>query len=63
MYVAYRTHISALLGEVVGAERAPYLADVLLGALGPDFVLYQRQGLGLAQDELSDGWTQLIEAL
>ena len=63
VYVAYRTHVSALLGEVVGAARAPYLADVLLGALDPDFVLYQRHGLGLAQDELSDGWTQLIESL
>ena len=63
VYVAYRTHISALLGEVVGAARASYLADLLLGALDPDFVLYQRQGLRLTQDELSDGWTQLIESL
>ena len=63
VYVAYRTHVSALLDEIVGAERAPYLADVLLGALDPDFVLYQRHVLGLAQDEVRDGWSQLIESL
>ena len=63
VYVAYRTHVSTLLDQIVGTERAPYLADVLLGALDPDFVLYQRQGVGLTQAELSDGWTQLIESL
>lgn len=63
VYLAYRTHVIALLGDVVGAERAPYLADVVLAALDPDLVMYQRRVLGLAQDELSDGWTQLVESL
>jgi AcrR family transcriptional regulator len=63
VYLAYRTHVIALLTELIGEERAPYLADVLLAALDPDLVLYQRSLLGLSTDELSEEWAQLIDSL
>jgi len=63
VYVTYRTHLVALLTEQVGERRAPYLADVLLAALDPDFVIYQRQVLGLSTGELERGWAQLINSL
>ncbi len=63
VYVAYRTHLAALLTELVGVHRALYLADVLLAALDPDFVLYQRRVIGLSSDELKQGWARLIALL
>jgi AcrR family transcriptional regulator len=63
VYLAYRTHVLALLAELVGEERGRYLADVLLGALDPDLVLYQREVLGLSTDQLREGWAQLIASL
>jgi AcrR family transcriptional regulator len=63
VYIAYRTHVQMLLTELIGRERAPYLADVLLAALDPDLVLYQRSLLGLSTDELRDEWAQLIDSL
>ncbi len=63
VYITYRTHLVALLIELVGEQRAPYLADVLLAALDPDLVMYQRRVLGLSTDELQRGWAQLIESL
>jgi AcrR family transcriptional regulator len=62
-YSMYRTHLTALLTELVGEQRAPYLADVLLAALQPDLVLYQRSALGLSTDEFKEGWAQLIDSL
>jgi len=63
VYIAYRTHILALLVELVGEQRAPYLADLLLAALDPDLVLHQRTRLGLSTEELRDGWARLIDSL
>jgi AcrR family transcriptional regulator len=63
VYITYRTHLVALLNEHVGEQRAPYLADVLLAALDPDLVLYQRQVLGLSTVELEPGWAQLVQSL
>ena len=63
IYITYRTHLVALLTEQVGEQRAPYLAGVLLAALDPDLVMYQRQALGLSTDELERGWAQLIESV
>ena len=63
VYIAYRTHIAALLAELIGEQRAPYLADLLLGALDPDLVLHQRQTLALSTDDLEQGWSQLVESL
>jgi AcrR family transcriptional regulator len=62
VYIAYRTHIMALLTELTSEQRAPYLADVLLAALDPDLVLYQNM-LGLSTPELREGWAQLIDSL
>jgi hypothetical protein len=62
-YIAYRTHVLALLTELVGEQRAPYLTDLLLGALDPELVLHQRLALGLSTGELRQGWAQLIESL
>jgi AcrR family transcriptional regulator len=63
VYIAYRTHVLALLTELIGEERAPYLAGVLLAAVEPELVLYQRSALGLSSDELKNGWAQLVDAL
>jgi AcrR family transcriptional regulator len=63
VYITYRTHLVVLLSELIGERPAPYLADVLLAALDPDLVLYQRQVLGLSVAELEHGWAQLIAAL
>jgi AcrR family transcriptional regulator len=63
VYVTYRTHLVTLLDELVGEQRAPYLADVLLAALDPDLVLYQRRVLGLSTAALERGWAQLIASL
>jgi AcrR family transcriptional regulator len=63
VYITYRAHLVALLNEHVGPQRAPYLADVLLAALGPDLVLYQRRVLGLSTAELERGWAQLVQSL
>jgi AcrR family transcriptional regulator len=63
VYSAYRTHLMALLTEIVGRLRAPYLADSLLAALDPTLVLYQRDVLGLAPEQLKDGWAQLVACL
>jgi AcrR family transcriptional regulator len=63
VYVVYRTHVMALLTELVGEQRAPYLADLLLAALDPDLVVHQRRLLGLTKDELKQGWAQLVQSL
>jgi AcrR family transcriptional regulator len=63
VYIAYRTHVIALITELIGEQRAPYLADALLAALEPDLVLYQRTVLGLSTDELKEGWARLIDSL
>jgi AcrR family transcriptional regulator len=63
VYIAYRTHVIALLSELSGEQRAPYLADVLLAALDPYLVLHQRSGLGISTDELGEGWARLIDSL
>jgi AcrR family transcriptional regulator len=63
VYVAYRTHVTALLTDLLGESRAPYLADFLLAALDPELVLYQRHALGLSEDELREGWAQLVRSL
>jgi AcrR family transcriptional regulator len=63
VYIAYRTHVATLLADLLGEQRAPYLADFLLAALDPELVLYQRGALGLSEDGLKEGWAKLIESL
>ena len=63
VYVVYRTHVMSLLSELCGDRRAPYLAAVLLAALDPELVMYQRTVLGLERDELEAGWAELVRSL
>lgn len=60
VYAAYRAHLAALLGEIVGREEAQYLADVLLGALAPDLVLHQSLVLGMSMAQLKNAWQHLV---
>ena len=63
VYLTYRTHVTALLTELIGEQRSPYLADALLATLDPDLVMYQRNVLGLSADGLKSGWANLIRSL
>ncbi len=49
VYAAYRAHITALLSESGYEGEIGYLADVLLGALVSELVLFQRRELGISQ--------------
>jgi AcrR family transcriptional regulator len=62
-YQAYRAHVTSLLREVTGEDRARYLADVLLAALEPEFVLYQRHALEFELSDLKNGWRALVESV
>jgi AcrR family transcriptional regulator len=63
VYLVYRSHVMALVSELCGEPRAPYLAPALLAALDPELVMYQRTVLGLGRDELETGWAELIRSL
>ncbi len=63
VYGAYRAHVVQLLRDSDRAEDAGYLADVLLGALTAELVLFQRRELGLSRAELERGWRGLVRAL
>ena len=63
VYLTYRTHVLALLTELMDERYAAYLADVLLAALYPDRVVYQREVLGMSREELREGWTQLVDSV
>ncbi len=63
VYAAYRAHVTALLGESGYVGEIGYLADVLLGALVSELVLFQRRELGLSQAELKRSWAELVCAL
>jgi AcrR family transcriptional regulator len=63
VYAAYRAHVIALLrGSSYGGETA-YLADVLLGALVTELVLFQRRELGMSSQTLARCWGELVRAL
>jgi AcrR family transcriptional regulator len=61
VYGVYRAHVTALLRDLVPARDCDYLADVLLGALGAEVVLYQRRALGMRRERLKEGWRELVE--
>jgi AcrR family transcriptional regulator len=63
VYAAHRAHLSALLREADPACDPQYLADVLLGALAAEVVLYQRRVLGMPLERLKDGWLALLDLL
>ena len=63
VYGAYRAHVSALLGGSRPDLGTGYVADVLLGALATELVLYQRRAMGMSQEELKRRWRELVHAL
>jgi AcrR family transcriptional regulator len=63
VYAAYRAHLTALLGASRFDGGTGYLADVLLGALAAELVLYQRRMLGMPPDELKRRWRELVHAV
>jgi AcrR family transcriptional regulator len=63
VYGAHRAHMTALLRDGAPDCDADYIADVLLGALAAELMLYQRRELGLPLQRLKDGWVQLLDRL
>ncbi len=63
VYAAHRSHVAALLRDIAPARDTEYIADVLLGALAAEVVLYQRRVLGMPLQRLKDGWLALLEGL
>jgi AcrR family transcriptional regulator len=63
VYAAYRAHIAALLAETGYRGEIGYLADVLLGALVSELVLFQRRELGMSQAQLKRCWGELVRGL
>lgn len=63
VYAAYRAHVVALLTESTYAADIGYLADVLLGALTAELVLFQRRELEISTDQLKASWAGLIASL
>lgn len=63
VYAAYRAHVTALLAESGYDGEIGYIADVLLGALASELVLFQRHELGMPQARLKRCWGELVRAL
>ena len=63
VYAAYRAHVVALLEDAGYNGEIGYLADVLLGALASELVLFQRRELALAPAELNAAWAGLVGKL
>jgi AcrR family transcriptional regulator len=63
VYGAYRAHVTALLRDAGYDGDVGYLADVLLGALGSELVLFQRQDLTMSLAELRQCWRELVGRL
>ena len=62
-YAFYRTHVTLLLREAGCADRADYLADVLLAPLSSATFKYQRELRGLSVAELADAYADLVGRL
>jgi AcrR family transcriptional regulator len=63
VYGAYRAHVTALLRDAEYDGDIGYLADVLLGALVSELVLFQRSELAMSPDRLKQCWGELITRL
>jgi AcrR family transcriptional regulator len=63
VYAAYRAHVTALLRDSLYEGDVDYLADVLLGALVSELVMFQRRERGMSQEQLKRCWGQLVARL
>jgi AcrR family transcriptional regulator len=63
VYAAYRAHVTALLRDSSYEGDVDYLADVLLGALVSELVLFQRRERGMSQEQLKRCWGELVARL
>jgi len=63
VYAVYRAHVMALLRDSAYEGDVAYLADVLLGALVSELVLFQRRELQMSQEYLSACWGELVGRL
>lgn len=63
VYAAYRAHVAALLAESGYEGEIGYLADVLLGTLVSELVLFQRRDLGMPRQQLERCWGALVRTL
>jgi AcrR family transcriptional regulator len=63
VYAAYRAHVTALLADSGYDGDVGYLADVLLGSLVSELVLFQRRELGISQAQLRRCWGELVRTL
>lgn len=62
-YLAYRTHVTMLVGAAAPELDAEYVTDVLLAGLGAEVVLHQLDTLGLPMERIAAGWEQLVRRL
>jgi len=63
VYAAYRAHVTALLRDSGYDGDVGYLADVLLGALVSELVLFQRRELAMSPEQLKACWGALVGRL
>ncbi|HEV2974698.1 MAG TPA: TetR/AcrR family transcriptional regulator [Solirubrobacteraceae bacterium] len=63
VYAAYRAHVTALLADSDYDGDVGYLADVLLGSLVSELVLFQRHERGMSQAQLRRCWGELVRTL
>ena len=63
VYATHRAHVARLLRELDPECDPEYAADVLLGALAAEVVLYQRRVLAMPLERLKDGWVALLHGL
>jgi AcrR family transcriptional regulator len=63
VYAAYRAHVTALLRDSGYDGDVGYLADVLLGALVSELVLFQRRELAMSPENLRACWGELVGRL
>lgn len=64
VYAFYRTHVSLLLRQALGATpHHEYLVDALLGPLSAEPFIYQRDLRGMSVDEVCAGWHALADAV
>ena len=63
VYAAYRAHVTALLRDSGYDGDVGYLADVLLGALVSELVLFQRRELAMSPERLKACWGALVGRL